>query len=274
MSTPVELDLSTRPAESGGTLRAIIMLLFIAPWTMLWGALSMLFGLLGLVAASSFSVRSWSRGLLLASGTRVKITDLSNLPPGRNCVFLSNHQSALDIPILLLATMPRHARFMAKEELFKIPFIGWGMTLTGFIPIRRDNPRHSAEVFKQLTTTKTGARFSYVIFPEGTRSPDGRLQPLKLGSIGLVVRLGYPVVPVSILDACRANPKKQRVLRSGTVNVVFHPAIELPAVTEDGKADREVRDKLRDDVYQAIQSVLPADQRPSASPSQVAQEAP
>ncbi|HYF50140.1 MAG TPA: lysophospholipid acyltransferase family protein, partial [Planctomycetota bacterium] len=222
--------------------------------------------LLGMVSASSFSVRLWSRGLLLISGTRVKVTDLANLPADRNCVFLSNHQSALDIPVLLLATRPRHTRFMAKEELFKIPFIGWGMSLTGFIPIRRENPRHSAEVFKQLTSTKTGSKFSYVIFPEGTRSADGRLQPLKLGSIGLVVRLGYPVIPVSVVDACRANPKKERVLRSGTVHVVFHPAIELPPSTDDGKADREIRDKLRDDVYQAILSVLPEDQRPTSAP--------
>jgi 1-acyl-sn-glycerol-3-phosphate acyltransferase len=258
------LDLSQRPAVKGGLLRFILMAIIIAPWTAFWGSLSMLVGSLKWVGASTFCTTFWGRGLLFVSGVRIKIHDHSGLPPERTCIYLANHQSALDIPVLMRATMGRHVRFLAKEELFKIPFIGWGMKRTGYIPIRRDNPRHSAEIFKQLTSTKTGAKFSYVIFPEGTRSSDGRMQPLKAGSIGLALRLGYPIVPVSIVDACRANPKNVRQFRSGTVQVVFHPAIEIPEPSDDQKAGRELRDTVKEKVYAAILSALPEDQRPVA----------
>jgi len=147
---------------------------------------------------------------------------------------------------------------MAKESLFKIPFLGWGMSLSGFVPIRRENPRHSAELFQDMARAQ--AQHSYIVFPEGTRSSDGRLQPLKRGAIGLVLRLNQPVVPVTIIDACRANPKEALCVRAGMVQVVFHEPIAVEASAAPG----QVRDELLEKVYAAIASALPEDQLPPA----------
>jgi 1-acyl-sn-glycerol-3-phosphate acyltransferase len=177
---------------------------------------------------------------------------------------MCNHQSALDIPILFGACQTEHdVRFMAKESLFKIPFLGWGMSRTGFVPIRRENARHSAELFQAITREKP--EHSYVIFPEGTRSPDGRLQPLKRGSFGLALRMNVPIVPVTLIDACRANPKGRYLVRPGTVRLVFHEPIQPPQASH-----RDGRDELLEKVNAAILSALPADQRPSTREQAVA----
>lgn len=244
-------------------LRAVVLVIFLIPWTIWWGSWACVFGVLGSKRAVTFGIKTWSRGILIFAGVRLRVKEHAPLDIARPCVYLANHQSALDIPILLVTTPgARNVRFMAKEELFKIPFIGWGMSRSGFIPIRRENPRHSAEVFKGVTESKGKAQHSYVIFPEGTRSPDGRLQPLKSGTMGLVVRLGFPIVPVTIVDACRANPKKEKKLRGGEVHVVFHEPIELPAPDAEGKVNRELRDTLIQQVYAVIASALPEDQLP------------
>src|SRR5581483_5298261 len=144
-----------------------------------------------------FCIDAWARGLMALSGVRTVVVQRTPLDPAQTYVFLCNHQSALDIPILMKACFPAYnVRFLAKESLFKIPIMGWAMGRSGFVPIRRESPRHSAELFQAMT--KAGKiPFSYIIFPEGTRSADGRLQSFKKGSIGLALRLGLPVVPVS-----------------------------------------------------------------------------
>jgi 1-acyl-sn-glycerol-3-phosphate acyltransferase len=146
---------------------------------------------------------------------------------------------------------------MSKESLFKIPFMGWAMSRSGFIPIRRENARHSAEIFQEMIAGKEAIKYTYILFPEGTRSEDGRLQPLKKGSIGLALRLGLPVIPVTLIDACRANPKGTYHVRSGTVHVIFHEPISL-----EGQS-REQRDELLERIHRTIASALPDDQRSS-----------
>ena len=170
-------------------------------------------------------------------------------------------------------------RFMAKESLFKIPFLGWGMSRSGFVPIRRENPRHSAELLQNLAAQR--APYSYINFPEGTRSADGRLQPLKRGAIGLALRLNMPVVPVTIIDACHANPKGARRVRPGEVQVVFHEPLELAGSAgfqpaneggQDGRAPEgrqdacapriNSRDAWLERIQETIASALPEDQKP------------
>jgi 1-acyl-sn-glycerol-3-phosphate acyltransferase len=253
------------------------MLCFIGPWSVFWGLLAIFFGALGQKAVCRWILKCWSRGLLAVAGIRIK---LLRPPPAdaQPCLFFSNHQSALDIPILLATCLPTHdVRFMAKESLFKIPIFGWGMSLTGFIPIRRENARHSAEIFQKMlprpgstgvpagSTAEGGgvAARSYIIFPEGTRSPDGRLQPFKMGALGLAWRMNLPIVPVTLIDACHANPKGKLVVRPGVVRIVFHEPLRVPA----GSA-HEQRDTLAAQLFSAIRSALPADQQPlTASPA-------
>ena len=254
------IDVQKRPAATGGTVHAFFLFVFVCGWTVFTGTWVLLCVLFNAQHGCRRGYTMFARGIMAASGVRTIVTFQAPLDPNRAYVFLSNHQSALDIPILMNACLPAfNVRFLAKESLFKLPFMGWAMSRTGYIPIRRENPRHSAEQFQQISKTPAKIPYSYIIFPEGTRSPEGRLQPFKKGSIGLALRMGLPVVPVSLIDACRANPKGKFAVRSGTVRVVFHAPIELPP-TEG--PNRENRDALEQQVYAAVLSALPDDQRP------------
>jgi 1-acyl-sn-glycerol-3-phosphate acyltransferase len=230
----------------------------------------MLFGALKHQAGCCWVLKCWAGGLVSVAGVRLQTP---RPPPldAQPCLFFSNHQSALDIPILLKACLPTHdVRFMAKESLFRIPVFGWGMRLSGFIPIRRHSARHSAEVFQEMLGTpgSTGVparvpeqspnSHSYIIFPEGTRSPDGRLQPFKKGAIGLALRMNLPIVPVTLIDACHANPKGKYLVRPGTVRVIFHEPLNVAA-----DSGREQRDALAAQLFATICSALPQDQQPA-----------
>ena len=255
-------ELHSRPGISGGALRSLILALVLIPWTVLWGSWAIVFGILGSGRMPTWGITVWSRGILLISGVRVEVIRKGELKPDQPYVFFINHQSALDIPILFQACRGhQQIRFMAKESLFKIPFIGWGMSLTGFIPIRRENARHSAEQVQGLKQSKKSFGYSYIVFPEGTRSPDGRLQAFKKGSIGMAQRLGLPLAPVTIVDACRANPKGTYRVRTGTVRVVFHEPIPIAA---DAPAiqGRAARDALAQNIFDTVASALPEEQKP------------
>jgi len=227
---------------------------------MLWGTWTMVTGALRLKRLCRWGLRCWGGGIVRVAGIRVEAIGAPP-PDGRPCIFFANHQSALDIPILFRACMKTHdVRFMAKESLFRIPFLGWGMRLSGFIPIRRESARHSAELFQEMLAGNA-VQYSYIIFPEGTRSPDGRLQPFKKGAVGLALRLGLPVVPVTLIDACRANPKGSYLVRPGTVRVIFHAPISVAPSTDSG-AGHEQRDRLAAEVHATIAASLPDDQKP------------
>ncbi|MFH0939498.1 MAG: lysophospholipid acyltransferase family protein [Planctomycetota bacterium] len=260
METTSHPILNNRPITRGGALRACIVALFLAPWTVFWGVCSMFLGILGCRRLCTRGIEIWAHGILFVAGIRIKVRHNAPLDPAIRYLFLSNHQSALDIPILFHACpIIQDVRFMAKESLFKIPFLGWGMSLTGFVPIRRENARHSATLIQDMA--RATPQFSYIIFPEGTRSSNGRLQPLKRGAIGLVMRLNQPIVPVTIVDACRANPKGTARVRSGTVQVIFHEPITIAV----GATKENTRDELLETIYNTIASALPEDQKPSFS---------
>jgi len=260
-SGSAEVIAEDRPRESGGLFRGVLIGLFLIPWTMLWGTVTILAAFVKSASLFQTGVGWWSRGILALGGIKLDIRYDVPLDTSKQYVFLSNHQSALDIPALILATAKTHdVRFMAKESLFKVPFMGWGMSRNGFVPIRRESARAAAEMFQEILNDKSTLGYSYLIFPEGTRSPDGRLQPIKRGTLGLAMRLGRPVVPVTLIDASRANPKNTYAVRSGTIGVRFHAPIDIPA---EG-ADRTFRDALSDQVYEAIRAPLPPEQQPLA----------
>ncbi len=257
---PPELNLTNRPAMTGGGFRTLLLALFIPGWTVLWGSWSMAAGWVKSASMFRFALSSWSRGILAISGISVETARAPGLER-QPCVFVANHQSALDIPILSAACLKTHdVRFMAKESLFKIPFLGWGIAGNGFIPIRRENARHAANTFKEIAA-KNSAAYSYIIFPEGTRSEDGRLKEFKRGAIAMILKLNLPLVPVTIVDACRANPKGRWLVRPGTVRVIFHEPI-APDAAAFGGDERALRDAMAVKLYEAVASGLPEDQKP------------
>ena len=253
-------ELTNRPALAGGKFRTFLLAPFVPPWTAWWGGFCTVAGWLKWPAMFSFGVRIWARGILWVGGVKLDITRAPGLDK-TPCVFVGNHQSALDIPILIAACAPDFdVRFMAKESLFKIPFMGWGIAGNGFIPIRRENARHAAETFKRIAAKNSNA-FSYIVFPEGTRTPDGHIQEFKRGAIALIAQLHRPLVPVTLVDACRANPKGRWLVRPGTVRVIFHEPI-TPDMAHFANDERAMRDALTKQLYDAVVSALPQDQKP------------
>jgi len=253
-------ELSDRPKLSGGGLRTIILVPFVIFWSTLWGGWCTVAGWFKSAGMFVFGIRLWARGILWVGGVKLDVTRPPSLEK-RAFVFVGNHQSALDIPILIAACAPDFdVRFMAKESLFKIPFLGWGIAGNGFIPIRRENARHAANTFREIAA-KNSPDNSCIVFPEGTRSEDGHLREFKRGAIALVSQLSRPLVPVSIIDACRSNPKGAWVVRSGTVRVVFHDPIpaDINAFAGD---ERAMRDGLTKQLFEAVASSLPDDQKP------------
>ena len=138
----------------------------------------------------------WCRVILALSGVHVLVVGAENLPKDRPVIIVSNHQGAFDIPVLQ-CHIPIQFRWVAKKSLFKIPVVGWSMSLAGYIGIER---ARSGRAYKSLEMAAEKVRrgTSVVLFPEGTRSPTGALLPFKKGSFLLAVKSGVDIVPVGI----------------------------------------------------------------------------
>ncbi len=200
--------------------------------------------------------RVWSRMVLAVSLVRLKVEGMEKIPQGP-VIFISNHASQFDIPILTLA-LPKQFRFVVKQELFRIPLFSTAMRRTGYIPIdRRGGKAALRSLLAAAERVKAGR--SLVIFPEGTRSPDGRLRRFKPGAFILAKRTGAPVVPVAIIGSHRVLPKGSLRIRAGRKVVV---RIGVPLSPED-YPDKE---GLASAVWQAVASLLPQEQRPQEGP--------
>ena len=168
--------------------------------------------------------RGWSGAALWAGGLRATIRGRDRIPPSGPCVFLANHQSIADIWLTLL-TVPSSTRIVAKRSLFRIPIFGWALTVCGFVPIDRENRSSALQSLERAAEMVRRGR-PIVMYPEGTRSRDGRLQPFKKGAFHLALKAGVPVVPMSIRGTFRAFPPRTLLVRPGEVEVVLHPPID------------------------------------------------
>jgi 1-acyl-sn-glycerol-3-phosphate acyltransferase len=167
----------------------------------------------------------WGRALLLGSGCLVKISGRENLVPGQPYVFACNHSSALDIPVLF-KSLPSNFRWIAKKELFAIPLFGLALRAAGYVAMDRSNRRASMQSLADASARiKAGA--SVVIFPEGTRSRDGRLGEFKSGGFLLALSAKQPVVPALIRGANRILPPKLIFPRPGRIEVRIGQPIPL-----------------------------------------------
>ena len=179
--------------------------------------------------------RGWSRGLLWASGAGLETRFEAPLPADRGYVYMSNHQSLFDIPALI-AALPGQTRFLAKRGLFQIPVFGWALKVGGFISIDRGNRSRASESFNEaIRELEAGA--SAVVFPEGTRSSDGRLLPFQRGGFLLALKSGLPIVPVGIHGSREVRAKSSFWIQPGRITV----SCGRPLAT----GDYGVRDKAR-----------------------------
>lgn len=205
-----------------------------------------------------YSVALWIiRNALRLAGVTIVVTGRENLPQ-RTCVYMANHQSNIDPPILFVALPPRIA-MMGKKQVFSIPVLGGALRAGDFVPVHREDPgeaRESVEV--ALEKLKRGV--SFLVYPEGHRSWDGRLLPFKHGVFVLAIRGNVPIVPITVDGATGLMPKGKWEIYPGVVRVTIHPPVETAnrKVEERRKVGREVR--------AAIASALPPELRGDAEP--------
>ena len=192
----------------------------------------------------------WSRGILKVTGARMTVEGQENIPANTPCVFVVNHRSYFDIPILLAALDAPHG-ILAKEELEKIPLLNRWMKLLGCVFVKRDDIRASVKALNDATAIVESGR-SFVIFPEGTRykGEEGGAGEFKAGAFRIAIKTGVPVVPVAISGArglfeghgLRATP--------GDIRVRILPAIQTAGMS---KAEQK---QLPDAVRQTILAQL------------------
>jgi 1-acyl-sn-glycerol-3-phosphate acyltransferase len=174
----------------------------------------------------------WARGILEAAQVRVEIEGRERVP-SRPVLFMSNHGSHLDVPILYVAC-PGSLRMIAKAELFKVPVWGRAMRDAGFISVDRSGDREQARIAMARAGETIGSGISIWIAPEGTRSRDGSLGKLKRGGFRLAVETATPIVPVRIDGAREILPPGSRFLGDGgTVHVRFGEVIDVGGKDED-----------------------------------------
>jgi 1-acyl-sn-glycerol-3-phosphate acyltransferase len=192
-----------------------------------------------------------------AVGVRVRVEGKAKIPEGVS-LFVANHTSSADAPAVVGA-IPRRIAVLLKESLFKWPIVGQAFKLAHFIPVnRKDRESAISSVEKAAEAMRAGQ--SFLIYPEGTRSPDGRLQEFKKGAVVLAIKAGVPVVPVLCSGAQRVMAKHSMVIRPGEILVEFLDPIDA------SKYSWEERDILNQRVYDAMAAGLPLDQRPLGFP--------
>lgn len=167
--------------------------------------------------------RAWSRSGLRLAGARIEVAPIPPLPAGP-LIFASNHESALDIWVHL-AVLPRSFRFLAKQELFRIPIFGWYLRIGGHIPVDRQNRARAVESLRRAAAA-VRAGTSLVVYPEGTRSRDGRVQPFKKGPFMVAAEAGVPVVPVAISGSGRVTPTKRIAVAPGPIRIAVGEPVD------------------------------------------------
>jgi 1-acyl-sn-glycerol-3-phosphate acyltransferase len=167
--------------------------------------------------------RTWSWLILKTTGVTVDVKGLDQLEPGRTYVFVSNHQSIYDIPILF-ASIPYQLRIIAKESLGRFPFLGWHLRRTGHMLVDRARPDRNAIFSWASSLTSRG--LSLIVFPEGTRSRDGRVMRFKGGSFYLALEAGLPIVPLSVTGSRHVMLKGRLATYPGHVQLTVHPPID------------------------------------------------
>ncbi|MDI7258853.1 MAG: lysophospholipid acyltransferase family protein [Thermodesulfobacteriota bacterium] len=191
-----------------------------------------------------YYARLWGRIALLANRVKVRVEGLENIEGKGPFIFMSNHQGSYDI-FVLLGHLPFQFKWLAKKELFSIPLFGWAMAAAGYISLDRKGTRETVEAMNQAAR-RIQEGMSVVIFPEGSRSPDGSIQPFKKGGFTLAIKAKVPIIPIAINGSREIMPKDRLIASAGEIRI----RMGIPIETQSSSLkDRMI---LMDKVKEAI----------------------
>ena len=223
-------------------MRAVTLLVFYAVLLVLIAPFVLLCMISGmrepLIAVGKWAMRV--SGALL--GVKVEVSGFEHVDPKTAYVFMPNHLSFLDGPMMLMV-IPRPVRAIVKKSVFAIPVLGWAMLHVGFVPVDRKGESGGKKSIEKAARLMKERGYSFMIYPEGTRSLDGKLQRFRRGGFFLAIAGGAPIVPVTIRGTFELMPKEQFGAKRGTVSVVFHPPVPVDGYSEGNVA--ELVEKVR-----------------------------
>lgn len=219
-----------------GLVRTTAAMPALGAGTLFYGGTAIGAGLLHDDDAGEWAMRGWAQLVLRLAGARVRATGTEHIDPNGHYVFVSNHQSHLDIPSIT-ASCPARLRYVAKKSLFGIPVFGQALTALGHIPVERGN-RDQARTSLERAVEPLRTRVSVVFFAEGTRSETGELGRFKKGALVMAETAGVPVVPMAVSGTRAILPKGRVRFSPGPVGVAFLPPL---AGMEDPARPRDER---------------------------------
>ena len=210
--------------------------------------------------------RWWSRLILVTTGVQVTVEGLERIVPGKTYVFVANHQSIYDIPVLFWS-IPFQLRIIAKESLGNFPMLGPHLKRTGHMLVDRSRPDKAGILGWASRLTSNG--LSLIVFPEGTRSRTGMMGKFKGGSILLAMQAGLPLVPISVIGSRHVMKKGELTTRPGQVMLLVHDPIETAGNAEPTPAQiRELAEQVRDVIRPAVEAEASSPSQPKAATAQ------
>jgi 1-acyl-sn-glycerol-3-phosphate acyltransferase len=189
-----------------------------------------------------------------AAGIKIEMSGLENVPAGRSCIFMSNHVSNLDPPVGL-PMLPGRSSVLLKKELMNIPILGRAMRMGQFVPVERGSRRDAAKASVEAAVEALRSGLHILVYPEGTRSLDGRLSTFKKGPFFLAQETQAPIVPIAISGTQTMMRKGSSAIKPGLARIQLLPAIE--------PSSYDTREQLMEAVRSAIADALPTEMKPA-----------
>ena len=193
-------------------------------------------------------VRFFVRAGLALVGVKIEVEGLERLDPNQPYILTPNHQSFIEVP-LFVTYLDRYPAYLAKKEVFRYPFLGYGMRLINLFPVDRCNSASAVDSAKAATDNLRQGK-SYMVYPEGTRSKDGKLLPFKKGAFMMAIEAGVPVVPVTVSGATKIMPKGEFKLYPSTVRLTIHEPISTAGYGKENVA--ELMARTREKIFSAL----------------------
>lgn len=234
-------------------LISIIKILLIALWTLFCSLIAFVFLIFDKSLRLYFGLSPvFSGGILKISFVKVEKSGLENFDHDKPYIFVSNHSSQFDIPVLQ-NTIPNRMGMIFKKELARIPFFGWQLKWGPYVMIDRKDPESAFKSIEEAKEKINKIGMSVVVFAEGTRSKTGEVQPFKRGAFYLASRSGYPIIPVSISHSNKIMPKGKFRIKGGKVKIHFDKPIPTNQLINK-KDELELMEKVRNIIIKNIEN--------------------